>query len=182
MPATLTINGHRVAASPGESLFDAAARAGVRVPTSCVTQGKCKECVVEVTSGGDRLSPPTVFEKHLDVRGGPFRLSCQARIVEDEGDVECQTMRRGQMRIERSALHLPTTHQTTALDPGVVRDGNGIVDTVSGETIDRSTGPIHGLAIDLGTTTIVVRLVDLETGSLVGETSFENPQRLADRT
>ena len=45
------------------------------------------------------------------------------------------------------------------------------------KSIDRSTGPIHGLAVDLGTTTIVVRLVDLETGVLVADTSFENPQR-----
>ena len=32
------------------SLFEAAAHAGVRVPTSCVAQGKCKECIVEVTA------------------------------------------------------------------------------------------------------------------------------------
>jgi uncharacterized 2Fe-2S/4Fe-4S cluster protein (DUF4445 family) len=177
MPATLIINGHRIAISAGESLFAGAERAGVRVPTSCVTQGKCKECVVEVTSGGDRLSPPTEFEKHLDVRTGPFRLSCQARIAVADGEVECQTMRRGQMRIERAGRHLPVTHQSTTLDPAVVRDGEQIVDKISGETIDRSLGPLHGLAIDLGTTTIVVRLVDLETGELVAETSFENPQR-----
>ena len=177
MPATLIINGHRIAISAGESLFAGAERAGVRVPTSCVTQGKCKECVVEVTSGGDRLSPPTEFEKHLDVRTGPFRLSCQARIAVADGEVECQTMRRGQMRIERAGRHLPVTHQSTTLDPAVVRDGEQIVDKISGETIDRSLGLLHGLAIDLGTTTIVVRLVDLETGELVAETSFENPQR-----
>jgi len=177
MPATLIINGHRIAISAGESLFAGAERAGVRVPTSCVTQGKCKECVVEVTSGGDRLSPPTEFEKHLDVRTGPFRLSCQARMAVADGEVECQTMRRGQMRIERAGRHLPVTHQSTTLDPAVVRDGEQIVDKISGETIDRSLGPLHGLAIDLGTTTIVVRLVDLETGELVAETSFENPQR-----
>ena len=35
---------------PGTSLFDAASQAGVRVPTSCVAQGKCKECIVEVTT------------------------------------------------------------------------------------------------------------------------------------
>ena len=81
------------------------------------------------------------------------------------------------MRIERGGLNLPATHETTALDPAVVRDGDRIVDRISGETIDRSNGPIHGLAIDLGTTTIVVRLVDLETGHPVAETSFENPQR-----
>jgi len=177
MPVTLIVNGNRIAVSSGQSLFAAAGQAGVHVPTSCVTQGKCKECVVEVTRGSDLLSLPTEFERHLDARSGPFRLSCQARIVADAGEVECQTMRRGQMRIERESLHLPVTHQTTMLDPAVVRDGDRIVDRVNGGTIDRTSGPIHGLAIDVGTTTIVVRAVDLETGGLVAETSFENPQR-----
>ena len=177
MPITVTVNGQRIAAAAGLSLFDAAKKAGVRVPTSCVTQGKCKECVVEVTNGLDLLSPPTTCERHLDVRGGRFRLSCQCRVAADEGDIECHTMRRGHLRIERTALNLQSTHETTRLDPAVVRAGDRIVDAITGEEIDRSTGPIHGLAIDLGTTTIVVRLVDLETGVLVADTSFENPQR-----
>ncbi len=176
MPVTLTINGHRVDAPVGVSLFSAAQSVGVRVPTSCVTQGKCKECVVEVTRGMELLSPPTEFEKHLDARSR-FRLSCQCRITGRHGDVECHTMRRGHMRIERKALHLPVSHETTPLDPAVVRAGDRIVDAVTGQEIARSTGPLHGLAIDLGTTTVVVRLIDLETGELVADTSFENPQR-----
>lgn len=177
MSVTVTVNGCRIAAPPGVSLFTAAEQAGVRVPTSCVTQGKCKECVVEVTSGMDLLSPPTAFEKHLDLRGSRFRLSCQCRVAADEGEIACHTMRRGHMRIERSGLHLPAGHATTPLDPAVARETDRIVDTITGEEIDRSTGPIHGLAIDLGTTTIVVRLVDIETGEIVADTSFENPQR-----
>ncbi|MGA9408172.1 MAG: ASKHA domain-containing protein, partial [Bacteroidota bacterium] len=43
--------------------------------------------------------------------------------------------------------------------------------------IDRTEGPIYGLALDLGTTTIVLRLVNLETGEIVADSSFENPQR-----
>ena len=177
MPVTLTINGHRIAAPVGQSLFAAAEQAGVRVPTSCVTQGKCKECVVEVNRGIDLLTPATDFERHLDARSGPFRLSCQARIIAQNGEIDCHTMRRGQMRIEQHGSHLPVTHETTSLDPAVARDGGRIVDRISGEIIDRSSGPIHGLAIDLGTTTIVARLVDLESGAAVAETSFENPQR-----
>src|SRR5262249_35812750 len=119
---------------------------------------------------------PTEFEWHLDVRAR-FRLSCQCRIAADAGEVECHTMRRGQMRIERRALHLPVSHTTTTLDPAVVRDGDRIVDTATGQEIAHAAGPIHGLAIDLGTTTVVVRLIDLETGELVADTSFENPQR-----
>jgi uncharacterized 2Fe-2S/4Fe-4S cluster protein (DUF4445 family) len=177
MPVTLTVNGRRVAAPAGESLFALASAAGIRVPTSCVTQGKCRECVVEITRGAELLSAPTEFEKHLDARDRRFRLSCQCRIARDEGEVTCHTMRRGQMRIERAALNLRTTHETTALDPAIRRSGDRIVDLITGEELDRSTGSVHGLAIDLGTTTIVVRLIDLETGVLVADTSFENPQR-----
>jgi uncharacterized 2Fe-2S/4Fe-4S cluster protein (DUF4445 family) len=81
------------------------------------------------------------------------------------------------MRIERRALHLPATRETTALDPAVVRAGERVVDATTGEEIACAAGPIHGLAIDLGTTTVVVRLIDLETGEQVADTSFENPQR-----
>ena len=148
--------------------------AGVRVPTSCVAQGKCKECIVEVTSGMELLAPPTVHERHLQ---GAFRLSCQCRLVAESGAIECHTMRRGHMRIERTALNLPAARTRMPLDPAIVRDGGRIVDRVSGRIVDESSGPIHGLAMDLGTTTVVVRLINLETGELVADASFENPQR-----
>jgi uncharacterized 2Fe-2S/4Fe-4S cluster protein (DUF4445 family) len=48
---------------------------------------------------------------------------------------------------------------------------------LDGEEIDRTTGSIHGLAMDLGTTTVVIRLLNLETGEVVADASFENPQR-----
>ena len=63
------------------------------------------------------------------------------------------------------------------LDPAVARDGSRIVDRVTGGILAESSGPIHGLALDLGTTTVVVRLINLETGELVADASFENPQR-----
>jgi uncharacterized 2Fe-2S/4Fe-4S cluster protein (DUF4445 family) len=176
MPITLTVNGQRILAPAGMSLFTAGGQAGVRVPTSCITQGKCKECVVEVTRGMELLTPPTEFERHLDARAR-FRLSCQCRVAADAGDVECHTMRRGRMRIERHSLNLPAATGKTILDPAVVRAGNRIVDATTGEEIARSNGPIHGLAIDLGTTTVVVRLIDLETGEQIADSSFENPQR-----
>ena len=172
MAVSLTINGQTIDAPPGGSIFEYAERLGVAVPTSCQKQGKCKECIVEVTSGMDVLSPPTEHERHL---AGAFRLSCRSLIAAGEGDVRCHTMRRGQMRIERHALDLPTTHERLVPDPAVTRDGDRIL--VDGQEIDRSSGPIHGIAMDLGTTTIVLRLIDLETGELVADSSFENPQR-----
>jgi uncharacterized 2Fe-2S/4Fe-4S cluster protein (DUF4445 family) len=172
MPVTLTINGQSTQADPARSLFDQAEAMGIDVPTSCIKQGKCKECMVEVVEGAEALSPMTEAERHLK---GKFRLSCQTYVTRASGHVRCHTMRRGQMRIEREAFGLPVGNEPVKLDPAVSRDGNRIL--IDGVEIDSCGGPIHGLAMDLGTTTVVVRLFDLETGELIADTSFENPQR-----
>jgi uncharacterized 2Fe-2S/4Fe-4S cluster protein (DUF4445 family) len=172
MSVELHFNRQQATVAPGSSLFDYAETLGIQVPTSCRKQGKCKECLVEVVAGMELLSPKSPEETHLKEN---FRLSCRCRVVAESGVVRCHTMRRGDMRIERHALQLPTTGQKLALDPAVTRDGDRIL--LDGVEIDRSTGPIHGLAMDLGTTTIVLRLLNLETGEIVADASFENPQR-----
>lgn len=172
MAVILTINGQSTQATPGLSLFDHAESLGIDVPTSCRKQGKCKECMVEVVEGMNILSPLAEPEQHLK---GNFRLSCQTTVVAAEGHVRCHTMRRGHMRIERHAFGLPLSNREFKLDPAVTRDGDRIL--IDGVEVERSTGPIFGIAMDLGTTTVVLRLVDLETGELIADTSFENPQR-----
>ena len=172
MAVTLIINGQSTEADAALSLFDQAEALGVDVPTSCRKQGKCKECMVEIVEGMDALSPMTEAERHLK---GNFRLSCQAFVTGSSGQVRCHTMRRGHMVIERQAYGLPGSGQPLALDPTVTRDGECIL--IDGVEVERSTGPIHGIAMDLGTTTVVVRLLDLESGELIADTSFENPQR-----
>lgn len=147
----LLIDHHRISPAEGSTLFDAAESAGVHVPTSCVKQGKCRECILEIEDGEALLSPRTAEESHL---GGGFRLACRTRIVGD-GTVRCHTMRRSAMRIVDEAGGLSV--RPFDLDP-VCREG-------------------YGIAVDLGTTTVVMRLYDLGTGGLVASQSFENPQR-----
>jgi len=168
----LHFNGIHTGVAPGSSLFDYAEPLGINVPTSCKKNGKCKECVVEVVEGMELLSKPVPAEKHLRDK---FRLSCCCKIIADSGVVRCHTMRRGEMRIERHAFQLPAGNEKWQLDPAITRDGDRIL--LDGEEIARSTSPIHGLAMDLGTTTIVVRLLNLETGEVIADASFENPQR-----
>jgi uncharacterized 2Fe-2S/4Fe-4S cluster protein (DUF4445 family) len=181
VPVTLTVNGRTTTVRApdtsgtvpgGPTIFECAESLGIRVPTSCQTNGKCKECVVEIAEGMPLLSPPTPAESHLRT---PFRLSCQAAVCADDGAIRCHTMRRGQMRIERHALHVPAARVPWTLDPAVTRDGDRIL--IDGVEIARSTSPIHGLAMDLGTTTIVLRLFNLESGEQIADASFENPQR-----
>jgi len=156
----------------GISLFTRAEEMGIPVPSSCNKQGKCKECVVEIVEGAECLSQPSPEEKHLKP---PFRLSCCARITTDDGLVRCHTMRRGTMKIEKHAFALPVQDRKWKLDPAVKRDGDRIL--LDGVEIERSTGPMHGLAIDIGTTTVVLRVLNLETGEVIADSSFENPQR-----
>lgn len=172
MTVTLTINGQSAQAMDGRSLFDYAESLGIDVPTSCRKQGKCKECMVEVVEGMSALSPIAEPERHLK---GNFRLSCQTHVTAAEGRVRCHTMRRGHMVIERHSFGLPVSNRELKLDPAVTRDGDRIL--IDGVEVERSTGPILGIAMDLGTTTVVLRLVDLESGELIADTSFENPQR-----
>jgi uncharacterized 2Fe-2S/4Fe-4S cluster protein (DUF4445 family) len=172
MSVELHCNGRIATAQPGQTLFDCAEALGIRVPTSCRKQGKCKECLVEIASGAEFLSPRTPAEAHLKDR---FRLSCCCTVAADAGVVRCHTLRRGELRIERHALQLPGSGRQPQFDPTVTRDGDRI--RLDGVEVTRAGGPIHGLAMDLGTTTVVLRLLNLETGEIVADASFENPQR-----
>ena len=166
---TLTIDGVTGELGPEESLFERAEALGIHVPTSCVKQGKCRECLVEVEAGADLLSPPAPQESHLE---GRFRLACRTRLVES-GEVRCHTLRRGALRIETETEGLDESR--VRLDPAVTRDGRHVL--LDGEPLAEAEGPLHGLAIDVGTTTVALRLYDLGSGRLVATHSFENPQR-----
>ncbi len=172
MSTTLVINGRSIAVDPGPSLFDCAERLGVAVPTSCHKQGKCRECLVEVVEGMEHLSPRTFQEEQLE---GIFRLACRSRIAAANGTVRCHTLRRAAMQIEQEGMMPTARGKPPRLDPAVTRDGDRVL--LDGAELTRAGGPLHGIALDLGTTTVVLRLFDLESGRLIARSSFENPQR-----
>ncbi len=173
MSILLHINDKTAPIEPGSSLFELAEDLfGIYVPNSCRKRGKCRECLMEITEGANLLTPKTPSELHLR---GNYRLSCQTGLAAGNGTVRCHTMRRGQMKIERHAMNLPVSAEKLKLEPCVTRKGKAIF--LDGEQIDESDGPMYGVAMDLGTTTVVIRLLDLETGGIVADTSFENPQR-----
>ncbi len=171
---------------PGKSLFDYADDLAVRVPTSCNRTGECHECIVEVRQGTDALSPLTDSENFLREN---YRLACQATVIDIEADIEFNILRR-QPRILTESIQT----QNIELDPVVTVENNQVI--YKGEQapfakrkgaraqragdahiIDRYRGRILGIAADIGTTTVAMNLVDLETGDILYTASFENPQR-----
>ena len=170
MTLTVTINGRVATPMPGQTLFDCAEGVGVRVPTSCVKKGKCRECLVEIEAGAQLLSAPAPQESHLK---GAFRLACRTTMLEGAiGEVRCHTLRRGSFRIETESRGL---EGLVRFDPAVTRSGNTVF--LDGEPLVEAPGPIHGVAVDIGTTTVALRVYDLESGGLVATQSLENPQR-----
>lgn len=155
-----------LASVAGKSIFDYADALSVRVPTSCGRTGECHECIVEIRRGMEALTPLADAEGFLR---GDYRLACQAHIVDAAADVEFAVLRR-QPRILTQA-----TRRKITPDPITKRIGDGVF--IGDERIDAYRGQIYGAAVDVGTTTVALNLLDLETGVVLGTASFENPQR-----
>ena len=150
----------------GKTLFDHADVLKVRVPTSCGRNGECHECVVEVRRGMEALSPPGEAEKFLRDN---FRLACQSKVLNGDAAIEFALLCR-QPKILRDAARRSVT-----VGPLTVRRNDGVYH--AGERIDDFSGKMYGMAVDVGTTTVVFNLVDLESGEVLYTGSFENPQR-----
>ena len=168
-PGTVSHDGKTEPLAIGMTLFDCADELAVEVPTSCQRNGRCHECVVEVSAGNDALCARTEAESFLRP---PYRLACQALVERDDIDVAFAPLRRRPRILVRA--HVDTAAAPGAFDPLVTRRGDDVL--YDGEVVDRYRGHMLGLAVDLGTTTVVLDFVDLETGKSVHSAAFENPQ------
>lgn len=142
---------------PGGTLFDRADALALLVPSSCGRTGRCHECIVEVTEGAEALSPRSAAEAFLT---GAFRLACQAAVRDPAARVGFRTLRRRpQILGSDGGAAAPGP-----IDPAVTVAGGRVL--IEGEAVDRFHGHALGLAVDLGTTTVALELVDLLTGEV----------------
>ena len=151
----------------GKTIFDYADELAVEVPTSCQRTGECHECVVELKTGIEALVDPTEAEQFLREN---YRLACQATIALADIDIEFAPLRRKPRILEPPKREVPGE-----ISPMVVLEEDEIL--YGDLPIDRFRNKYFGLAVDLGTTTVVLELVDLATGVSAAVASFENPQR-----
>jgi uncharacterized 2Fe-2S/4Fe-4S cluster protein (DUF4445 family) len=152
--------------SAGKTLFDYADDLRVKVPTSCRRTGRCHECIVEVASGAEALSPPTEAERFLRP---PYRLACQTAVVDPDRDIRFSVLKRTPQILTRGR------EAGFDLDPFVRRKGDRVL--CGDREVDAYRGRLLGLAVDAGTTTVALNLMDLETGACLCTSAFENPQR-----
>ncbi len=158
-----------------KNLFVLKKVSGVYIPSSCYKAGTCKECVIKIEKGAENLNERTINEKHLQP---PFRLACQTKIVKDNSTVVCSTLKRDEIIIEENSYLVKENNKVYNINPSVIKTKNGDI-FLDGKLIDNTINPVLGLAIDIGTTTVVIRLIEIEKGNIKKIISFENPQRFA---
>ncbi|MGD0115892.1 MAG: ASKHA domain-containing protein [Dehalococcoidia bacterium] len=136
------------------SLLDALRSAGIAVDSECGGRGTCGECRVRFFEGAP---PPTVEDAALlspdDLAAG-WRLACLTFLAADCRVAIPQRV----ARARRARIRI----LTEAAAPAARAEGQ------------RRTG--YGIAVDVGTTTVVCYLMDLARALQLGVDSFANPQ------
>ena len=176
--------GVTVEMSHGETLHDGLERAGIAIETPCGGQGVCGACKVWVDPPEHVPSTPHEDISDTDDNKG-LRLACQA-IPEKNLTI----------RLEDNFVYDKAEHnQGRILLQNSLTKRNGTLPAIqlikSSETVslvhDRATDKIpldtwlpnytpKGLAIDIGTTTMVISLVSLVSGEILASGSCLNPQ------
>jgi uncharacterized 2Fe-2S/4Fe-4S cluster protein (DUF4445 family) len=158
---------------PGSTLLAAARKARAPLEAPCDGAGICGKCLVW-------LDPEmlTALEPGVDVHGGNGQgalvLACDARVradiaatIPDRGDKNLAIVDHGLATVRSLTPHI-----------AVVRASDGCTVWAGQELIASTLSTVAnlGIAVDIGTTTLVVALVDLESGDELAVASALNPQ------
>lgn len=165
----------------GTTVLQAARQAGLIIEAPCDGIGTCGKCKVRRLAGQTVASSSKVNHRlSAEEQAAGWILACQEEVA-------------GHLRIELAAVTESglriTSHGSAvavALDPFIGK----IYDATAGETMvvtafavlgredGDTSGALFGLAVDIGTTTLVVALIDLHSGREVAIASRLNPQAL----
>lgn len=155
MTVIIQAAGRSFEAAPGTPLHRALHENSIAVETPCGARGYCRKCRVKFTSSVPEPTPADIEQLTVEELSLGYRLSCQQTVTSD-----C------------AIAVLP------ALAPDVKKAAmgrlTGVVETEP--WVELPPGRALGLALDIGTTSMVGALLDLRTGEEVAALSVPNPQ------
>lgn len=152
-----------------QTILKVAQELGIPINAGCGGLGICKECKVKIEKGMEALNNRTKAEGKLEK---DERLACQAIIEKDGYDVYVSVSRSGFIT---NILTYGKKRKEIGLNPYAKRKGDKVF--LAEREIDDYRGGIFGIAADVGTTTVVLHLINLEKGNIVHTSAFENPQK-----
>lgn len=155
----------------GRTILSYIQELGINISASCGGRGICRGCLVKIDRM-ENLNNLTKIEKEF-IKDQRYRLACQAKIVRGNEDIfiEIPEFRKYKILAKGKTKKI-------SLNPFVKKKRSIVSSKVFWENneIDKYKGEIYGLALDVGTTTISMSWIDLETGLERFISSTLNPQ------
>jgi uncharacterized 2Fe-2S/4Fe-4S cluster protein (DUF4445 family) len=182
MPAVHFVDqGLRLEVAPGRTILEAARELKLSLESPCSGVGTCGKCRVRLLRPEQRENLAVTEARYRlgdEERQQGYILACHARIY---GDVEVAA---GSKDTENKSLRILARGNTFdyPLQPFIEKRFDGKVTGVFGggrllgEEPGDTSSEIYGIAMDIGTTTLVTELIDLRTGAVVSSDSMLNPQ------
>ncbi len=196
--------GKTVRVRSGAMILEAAQQAGIILNTVCGGQGTCEKCMVHLDEDEEKVlaCQYPVFRDLRVYVPDPSRFSRQ-RIVSEGSGRDVEAIPRISKRfihppvtssadvIDAFSGRADMAESTWALFHGVEKESGitalcrriscgvddepnrwEVIDLESGDTSER----LYGMAVDVGTTTVVAKLVNLWTGHVEATAASTNPQ------
>lgn len=149
--------GRRRPLETGKTILSHLQQAGAPVTAHCGGRGECRSCGIRIDRQ-DLLSPKTEVEESL--LGDPLmRLACQAEVVSTDGTLRVELPRYPKYSIVERGLRSAVRPSPLVSLGG--EEGSFSV-TRGGRALGPYEGEIYGVALDIGTTTLALRWLDLE--------------------
>lgn len=146
-----------IKAKLGELLLDVLRRSGKPITSPCGGKGTCKKCCVDIKGVGAVLACLYRLERNIEVHLPGYQYT----IME-------QSKHYGQLFNENSGIETFITNESLIVK---YKDDVIIEEKSRADDLDK-----FGIAIDVGTTTVVLFLQDLTSFEILDVASFVNPQ------
>jgi uncharacterized 2Fe-2S/4Fe-4S cluster protein (DUF4445 family) len=178
---TFLPEGRSTVAPSARTLLQVARRAGAHIDAPCGDRGRCGKCRVRILAGA--VSAVTPEERALlspaELAAG-VRLACEAHAlgsltVEVPESSRNLTGRKAGAELPHPIIPDPFTSKICITDPTVVTNFYA-GDMLLGVEVGDTTAAHYGVALDIGTTTVVCYLMNLCTGAEVAVGVLSNPQ------
>lgn len=174
-------NNKSVEVEKGTTILEAARKIGVVIESPCNAVGVCGKCKVKVVSGNlkDIIQDG---EHHLseEEKAEGFVLSCQAKVMADV-DIEVIAKNSNKTLKILSHGHSFDIELDNYINKKYKEDNKTYIyagEELIGEEEGDTTALSFGVVVDIGTTTLVASLVNINTGEELYSVSALNPQSI----
>lgn len=155
----------QVVCRKGQSLMEALIENGIFLPAICAARGSCGKCRIQILTGEMAVSKEDEsFFSETELTAG-YRLSCRAY-----PDTDCTIALK---QASEEGFAVLEEYGTANGHQKAKKDGTIVASQVAPGNQKRKLG----IAIDLGTTTIVMQLIDRQNREIMGTVTMMNKQR-----